>query len=361
MSSSARPKGALLVNLGTPDSPGTSDVRAYLREFLSDPRVLEMPAAARWLLLNLVILPSRPRRSAEAYAKIWTPEGSPLLVHGRALAEGVAERLGEEFRVELGMRYGAPSIRDAVGRLLAQDVTQIVMLPLFPQYSNAATGSAVTEVYEALADSRSDTPLRVAGSFFDHPAFIEAQRAVIGSMLDDFAPDHMIMSFHGLPVSHLRHDTATRAHCLTDERCCDSMCEANRSCYRAQCFATARALTRSLDLDPERTSVAFQSRLGRTAWIDPDLPPELERLRGQGVERVAVLCPAFVADCLETLEEVGIRASEQWRSLGGKELLLLPCVNAHPSWIEGAAQLVRENTTADPVHAADRDENDRPA
>jgi ferrochelatase len=333
------PRGVLLVNLGTPEAPRPREVRRYLREFLGDPHVLDMPALARRLLLELVILPLRPRRSARAYAKIWTPEGSPLLVHGRALRDAVSAALGPDHVVELGMRYGEPSLPSALERLCAAGPESLVVLPLFPQYSTAASGSAIDRVAELLpADA---PPVRIIRDFYEHPGFVGAVAAVARPELEAFGPDHVLFSYHGLPERQVKATDPSGSHCLASEHCCDAIGEVNAACYRAQCAATTRALVSRLGLEPERTSLAFQSRLGRTPWIQPHTDVLLPELAARGVRRLAVLCPSFVADCLETLEEIGLRARDQWREAGGEALHLIPCINAHPLWVAAVADMVR--------------------
>jgi ferrochelatase len=336
-----RTTGVLLVNLGTPASPHVGDVRRYLREFLSDPRVIDLPAPLRWLLLRAVILPFRPRRSAHAYASVWTPQGSPLLVHSRALAEGVAKALGPGHRVELAMRYGEPSIGGALDRLDAEGVERIVVLPLFPQYAASAGGSALEAVYREAGRRWNVPPIDALPPFYDDPGFLRALAEVARPHLERFRPDHVLVSFHGLPERHVRRSDRSGSHCLARADCCDAIDPANRDCYRAHCFATARGLAGRLALPAERWSVAFQSRLGRTPWIRPYTDLRLPELAGAGVRRLAVACPSFVADCLETLEEIGIRARAQWRELGGEDLLLVPCPNAHPLWVETVAGWIR--------------------
>lgn len=339
--------GVLLVNLGTPDSPAVGDVRRFLRQFLSDRRVIRLPRPLHWLLLNLVILPFRPHKAAAAYRAIWTSEGSPLLHFGRGLAESVSQRLGDGFRVELAMRYGLPSIAESINTLLAEDLAKIVVLPLFPQYAIASTGSALAEVARVLESAERPPPLQTLGAFFEHPSFINAYAEVAEPIVKDFAPDHIVFSFHGLPEWQIRDLDPSGSRCLVDADCCASSCAENRSCYRAHCFATARALRTALAVDLElnekNTSLVFQSRMGRTPWLDPDLVKVLPELAGRGIKRLAVFCPAFVADCLETVEEVGIRARAQWRELGGEALCLVPCVNAGPGWADGVATMVRES------------------
>jgi len=342
-----RRTGVLLVNLGTPKSPALPDVRRYLREFLGDPRVLDMHGALRWALLHLFILPWRARKSGSAYSSIWTDRGSPLLIHSRALAEAVSKSLGERFCVELAMRYGEPSIAAALGRLQAADVGQIAVLPLFPHYASSSTGSALQHVYALAGGHRNIPSLTVIPEFYDHPAFISALAQLIQPPLDDFRPDHVVLSFHGVPERELRRGDPSGAHCLENDGCCDQIQAANRRCYRAQAHATSRALAASLGLAVGSYSVAFQSRLGPSAWIQPYTDRVLTQLVQEGVRRVAVLCPSFVADCLETLEEIGIRAREQWKDLGGEEMLLLPCVNDHPAWVDGVAGMIRKHVGSD--------------
>jgi ferrochelatase len=328
-------RGLLLVNLGSPDAPTTPAVRRYLREFLSDPRVIDVNPVGRWLLLHLVILPFRPARSAAAYRQIWTDDGSPLLCHSRALAAQVAERLGDGWRVELAMRYGQPSIAGALERL-AERTDDITVLPLYPQYAASSTGSTLEEVFRR-AGARWVVPsLAVVPPFHDGDGYLDAFAAVGAPVLAAARPDHVLFSFHGLPERQVRKASAA---CFASAGCCDAVGPANRACYRAQCHATARALAARLQLDA--WSVSFQSRLGRTPWIRPYTDQVLPELAARGVKRIAVFCPAFVADCLETLEEIGIRARAQWRGLGGEELTLVPSLNAHPRWVDAVVELTR--------------------
>ncbi|MBW2231824.1 MAG: ferrochelatase [Deltaproteobacteria bacterium] len=329
--------GVLLVNLGTPDSPTPRDVRRYLREFLSDPRVLSMPAPARWLLLNAIILPTRPKRSAHAYAQIWTDAGSPLLQNGIALRDAVADELGDRYRVELAMRYGQPDVPSALERLLAAGVRRATLLPLFPQYSEAATGSVIAHVETCRARRAPDLSLETIRDFHTDPGFIRAVVDAAQPTLSEFQADHLLLSFHGLPESQVRENPG----CLDDSNCCSVQSERNRGCYRAQCFASSRALTSALGLEADGVTTSFQSRMGRARWIQPASEVVIRSLAERGVRRLAVLCPAFVADCLETLEEIGIRLRATWQEVGGEELALCPCPNAHPTWVRAVADLVR--------------------
>jgi protoporphyrin/coproporphyrin ferrochelatase len=334
--------GLLLINLGTPDAPEPAAVRRYLREFLWDHRVVDIAPVRRWLLLNLFILPFRPKQSAEAYAKVWTDRGSPLLFHSEDLADGVRARLGSGWHVELAMRYGKPEIPAALSRLVAAGVDRIVVLPLYPQYASSSTGSSLEVVYADAARREVTPSLSVVPPFFDDPGFIGAAVDVARPVLDGFSPDHVLFSFHGLPERQIRKSDPTGNHCLAKDGCCDAPTLANRGCYRFQSYETARAMAAGLGLGPMdgRWSVSFQSRLGSTPWIKPYTDQVIPVLVKNGVKRLAVLCPSFVADCLETLEEIGMRAKEQFEEAGGEELVLVPCVNSAPAWIDAVTGMV---------------------
>ncbi len=341
-----RPKrGLLLVNLGTPDAPEPGPVRRYLREFLSDPRVLDLSALGRWALLNLVILPVRPRRSAEAYRKIWTERGSPLLFHGQDLAAAVQARLGGERHVELAMRYGNPSLPHALTRLRTAGVEELTVFPLYPQYAASSTGSTLEQVFALAGSAWNVTPLRVVPPFYDHPGFLDAFADVARPVIAAARADHVLFSFHGLPERHMRKSDESApgaAHCLASASCCDAIVDANRHCYRAQSYFTARALAERLGLTKPGYSVSFQSRLGSTPWVKPYTDRVLPELARSGVKRLAVMCPAFVADCLETLEEIGLRARDSFLQAGGESLTLVPSLNAHPRWVDAVVQLARQ-------------------
>ena len=340
--------GLLLCNLGTPDDPSPSAVRRYLREFLSDPRVLDIHPLGRWALLNLVILPTRPRKSAAAYQLIWGRDGagagSPLLRHGLDLAAAVRARLGDGWAVELGMRYQSPSIASALDKLRAAGADTVVVFPLYPQYSSSSTGSSVEEVFRLAGQAWVTPSLSFVEPFYDDPEFIDAFAAQGAPVIAEQKPDHVLMSFHGLPERHMHKADTSGKHCLASAGCCDRIVEANRHCYRAQCFATARALAARLGLADGTWSVSFQSRLGRTPWIRPYTDVVLPELAVAGKKRVAVFCPAFVADCLETLEEIGIRARRDFTAAGGESLTLVPSLNASPRWIDAVVSLTRRQT-----------------
>ncbi len=344
MSDTPRPTGVLLLQLGTPDSTETSDVRTYLREFLSDPRVLDIPAPARALLLNAVILPFRPRRSAHAYSQIWTEEGSPLTIHTSTLADEVAGLLGDGYRVEFAMRYRNPSIAAAVERLTVAGCDRIVVFPLFPQYASAAGGSATEEALRVIGSQWNVPDIVSLGAFYDDPGFLEAAAGITAPLLEEFEPDHVLFSYHGLPEKQVKKSDPTGEWCLTQSGCCNVITDANRYCYRAQCFATSRGLAQRLGLAEGRHSTVFQSRLAGQKWIEPYTDKQLPKLFKRGVRRLAVLTPSFTADCLETLEEIGIRGRAQWTGLGGEDFLLVPCVNADMRWAEAVARIVRDAT-----------------
>lgn len=339
--------GLLLVNLGTPASPKTGDVRRYLREFLSDPRVIDIHPIARWLLVNLIIAPFRAPKSAQAYAKIWTPQGSPLWLHTRDLSEAVAKKLGGGYAVEMAMRYGKPSIAEGIEQLAKQNVEEIRILPLYPQYASSSTGSTEAEVFRVEKTHRNLPPLRLLSPFFDHPGFIRAFAELGRSHLAKFDPDYVLFSFHGLPERQILKGDLSGAHCLKQPDCCDTILPANGLCYRAHCYQTAREIARELGLAAENFGVSFQSRLGRTPWIQPFTDVVLPQLVKAGRRRIAVYCPAFVADCLETLEEIGIRAKEMVWHEGG-DLLLIPSLNSHPLWVEAVAQMAQGKNEGTP-------------
>ena len=331
--------GLLLVNLGTPDAPTVPAVRRYLREFLWDHRVIDIHPVARAALLYLIILPTRPRRSAAAYRAIWGERGSPLRFHSEDLAAAVAARLGQGWRVELAMRYGQPALAPALRRFVEDGVRRVVVMPLYPQYASSSTGSTLEAIFSAAARMIAPPALVVTPAFYDHPGFLDAQARLAAPRVE--GADHVLFSFHGLPERHVMATDHTGAHCLASGTCCDAIVAANAACYRAQCFATAQGLARRLGLSEGRWSVSFQSRLGRDPWIKPYTDHALVALAEAGVRDLAVICPSFVADCLETVEEIGIRAVADFTAAGGERLRRVPCVNSEPDWADAVAELAR--------------------
>jgi ferrochelatase len=325
----------LLVNLGSPDSPAVSDVRRYLREFLMDGRVLDAAWPIRFLVVHLFILPFRPRRSAEAYESIWLPEGSPLVVTSRRLQVHLQQRVN--VPVELAMRYQNPSIESAVRNLVGHGVDDLLLIPLFPHYAMSSYETAVERVREVSARWAPGMRLTVQPPYYEHPDYLDALVSSAAPFLDADS-DHLLFSFHGIPERHLRKSDPTRAHCLRRAGCCQTPSPAHATCYRAQCYRTAELFAKRAGW--KRYSVAFQSRLGRDPWLTPYTDQELVRFAREGVSRLRVLCPAFVSDCLETIEEIGIRGRELFLGAGGKDFRLIPCLNEHPRWITALQDMV---------------------
>lgn len=323
--------GILLINLGTPDAPEVTAVRRYLRQFLTDQRVIDLPAVLRYLLVYCFILPFRPAKSSAAYRAIWEEQGSPLLKNSKTLKNKLQKELGAEFKVTLGMRYGQPELGTAIKSL--SDCERIVILPLFPQYSSAATGSAVAMSMQLLSKNINIPQITVLNYFYQKTAFIDALTARMRAYVENH--DFILFSYHGLPVRQV------------EKSGCASVCHDNcpttvfpRYCYRAQCFHTTELLAQKLGLKIECYATAFQSRLGKTPWIEPYMDSMLADLSKKGVKSLAICCPSFVADCLETLEEIGIRARQRWFELGGERFTLIPCLNDDDLWVKGLAELI---------------------
>jgi ferrochelatase len=318
----AEPVGVLLAQLGTPEGPTAPALRRYLRQFLGDPRVLEMNRLARWLLLNLVILPSRPKRSARLYRKIWTEKGSPLLLTTLSQAQGLERALGPAARVAAGMRYGEPSLAAALETLLQAGSRRILLFPMYPQYSGATTGSTCDELFRSLSRKRVVPPLRVAAPYGAHPAYLEAVVETARQSLSalPFEPEKVLISFHGIPRRFIERGDP----------------------YRAQCEESAGLIARGLGLPAEKWMLVFQSRLGREPWLEPYADETFLALGRAGLKRIAVICPGFTADCLETLDEIRNLGREQFRSTGGEELRQVPCLNDQPAWISAMARIARE-------------------
>ena len=338
--------GILLINLGTPDAPTTGAVRTYLRQFLNDPRVVDIHPLGRWLLLNLIILPFRPAKSAAAYQQIWSKEhGSPLLHYGQVLRDKVQKRLKPEVSVALGMRYGNPSIASALQHLQSQGCDSLQVIPLFPQYSSAATGSAIAETMRLIQESWDISDVFFHSDFHAHLAFIDAVVKTSTPHIEDFKPDHLLFSYHGVPERHVKKsDDPKKIECSLQGPC-PKLSDGNRFCYRAQCYASTEAIAKGLNLESNEYSVSFQSRLGRTPWIKPYTDLVLPELKAKGFKKLALISPSFVADCLETLEEIGIRTKEQWLELGGEDLRLIPCLNAEDTWADALVTILQEKTS----------------
>ena len=331
--------GVLLVNLGTPDSPSVPDVRKYLREFLMDARVVDVPFLLRFVLVNLIIAPFRSPKSAKVYQELWTEKGSPLKFYGEELTALVQAQLGDKYLVKLAMRYQSPSIESGLNALKNKGLKEIIVLPLFPQYASASTGSVQEKVMEIVKKWQIIPNIRFIADFFDHPNFIETIVENGRKHLAAHAYDHIIFSYHGLPERQIRKGDCTGT-CLSGT-CCDTLTPLNRQCYRAACFATSRLLAEKLGLQPDAYSVSFQSRLGSDPWIKPYTDKLIEELAAQGKKNILTFSPAFVADCLETTIEIGEEYRELFEEKGGQHWQLVESLNVHPHWVEGVVDLIK--------------------
>lgn len=333
--------GVLLVNLGTPDSPNTGDVRRYLRQFLLDRRVIDYPWVARNLLVRGIIAPFRSPKSAKLYKELWTNEGSPLKHYGEVLAAGVQEYLGGEYIVELAMRYQSPSMDSALEKLLEQGVSDIIVFPLFPQYASATTGSVHDEVMRLLRKEDNIPNVRMINSYYDEPAMIDIF-ADNARQFDFEEYDHILFSYHGLPSRQLR--KADRGeHCKKVANCCSTISQTNQFCYSAQCHATTRALVETLNLRADQYTTCFQSRLGFEEWAKPYTIDVIEEQAKKGAKRLLVFSPAFVADCLETIVEIKTEYQEEFEEMGGELVDLVPSLNDDPRWIAAVGDMIMRN------------------
>lgn len=331
-------KGILLVNLGTPDSPSVKDVRKYLREFLMDKRVIDIPFLSRWLLVNLIITTFRGPKSAKEYQKLWEDRGSPLKFYGEDLAKMVQENLGDEYMVALAMRYQNPSIQKALEELKGENVDEIKVISLFPQYASATSGSVVDKVMEVCSKWQVIPKLSFEGPFFNHPKLLEAIAQNAEKWTSQHEYDHYLFSYHGLPERQIYKaeiDTCKLGDCCN---VCDSK---NLYCYRAQCFETTRLVVEKLNLPSDKVTTVFQSRLGKDPWIQPYAEDTLKLLASEGKKRVLAFSPAFVADCLETTLEVGETYKEEFVELGGERWDLVESLNVHPAWVDCVCDLAK--------------------
>ena len=333
-------QGLLLINLGTPNAPDRASVKQYLRQFLADNRVITLAAPLRYLLLYAVILPFRSSRSAHAYQSIWTKDGSPLLCHSKSLVHKLQAQLGMECKVVLGMRYGEPSIAEGLRAL--KDCQKITILPLYPQYSSAATGSSIEAVFNSLAPQTIIPSIELIRDFHNHPDYIKALAASIKPYVKDH--DYLLLSYHGIPEAHLRKGGCNPICTMN----CPSTNISDKGCYRAQCQQTTALVASELNLSASEHGMSFQSRLGRLPWIKPYTDEVLNDLIARGVKRIAVACPSFVADCLETLEEIEIRLKAQWLTMGGEALTCIPCLNDNPMWISAILNITQLKKTSTP-------------
>ncbi|MEQ8530453.1 MAG: ferrochelatase [Imperialibacter sp.] len=336
-------KGVLLVNLGTPDQPDTPNVRKYLREFLMDGRVIDIPFVQRWMLINFIIAPFRAPKSAAEYQKLWDERGSPLKYYGEDVRDLLQKELTNDYVVALAMRYQNPSIASGLDELKKAHVSEIIVVPLFPQYASASTGSVADKVMEIVRKWQIIPNIRFINQFADDPMFIEviAQRAKKWMEQHDY--DHYLFSYHGLPERQILKGSVG-SQCQLG-KCCNSFHDKNRYCYRAQCFLTSRLIAESLGIPEDKYTVAFQSRLGKTPWIQPYTDEKLVEFAEKGYKKVLAFSPAFVSDCLETTVEVGETYHEQFLEAGGERWDLVESLNDHPLWIQCLKNLVMEKAS----------------
>lgn len=325
-----------LLQLGTPDSPSTGDVRRYLNEFLMDRRMIALPYPLRLLLVKGIITLFRAPKSAEAYQAVWMKEGGPLYAYTVRLQKKLQALVGDNTKVELGMRYGNPSMKDAWQRIKKQNPDEVILFPLFPQYASSSTGSALERAYELIAKEEKIPSMRVVSDFYEHPDFINCF-IELGKEYAAKDYEHVLFSFHGLPEKYLK-----KAHpvCIAkDYSCCAEVTYKNRYCYRAQSVQTAELIRQGLGIPKDRTTLCFQSRLGPTKWIEPYTDEEIIKLAKKGIKRLAVFCPSFVTDCLETLEEIQIRAKEDFVAAGGHDLIMIPALNDREDWAQAILKI----------------------
>lgn len=342
-------KAVLITNLGSPDSTAIPDVRRYLKEFLSDDRVFDAPQPIKSYILYCKVLPFRPKKTAEAYSKIWTGEGSPLLVTSRKVQQLLQEK--SDLPVELSMRYGNPSTREALERLAARGVKELFLIPLYPHYAMSSYETAVVNVRELARDVAPGMRITAQSPFFADPGYIDALCQRIEPYLEQ-TYDKILFSFHGIPERHLRKGDSSKAHCTVVPDCCKTCSPAQATCYRAQCLRTVEEVVAQLGIPEEKYGMSFQSRFGREPWLKPYTDMEFVRLADDGVKRLLMVTPAFVSDCLETLEEIGIQGKEDFLAAGGESYELIPCLNEHPAWIDFLAKRIsefQENSGTEPA------------
>ena len=330
-------KGVLLINVGTPDEPTVKSVRNYLREFLLDPDVIDAPYIIRQLLVRGIILRVRPRKIAPLYQKIWMDEGSPLRVYSGRITNSLNDMV-EEIEFEFAMRYGNPSIENGLRNLKSKGVDELLLLPMFPHYAQATTESALKHTYKQLKSMKWNPKIIEMGHFETDEEYVIPLANSIESQLDNDA--HLLFSYHGLPVSHVKRIDTSKNHCQQVNDCCSIKTEANTLCYGHHCMRTTQTVVGLLGLSEEQWSLSFQSRIGPVKWLEPSTMNKVEELVKRGVKKLAIVAPAFLADGLETLEELDIGIREHFMELGGEELTVIKCLNDNEDWVEGLSKLV---------------------
>lgn len=324
-------KGILLVNLGSPDSTSTKDVRSYLNEFLMDERVIDIPYWKRFLIVKGIILRVRPKKSAEAYKKIWWKEGSPLVVISELFTNKL--RTKTNTPIALGMRYGSMSIKKAIQELHNKGVTEILLVPLYPHYAMSSYETVVVKAEAVCKQHFPDINLDVLPVFYNNSEYIKVMSDNINRHLDGFDYDHILFSYHGIPERHIFKSDTTKGHCKIDGSCCNIASEAHKTCYRHQCFETTKGIVKTLNLKDGTYSNSFQSRLLKDPWLKPYTDFEFVRLSNEGKTKLAVVTPAFVSDCLETLEEIAMEGKAQFLEAGGINYKYIPCINDNDDWV----------------------------
>ncbi len=333
-------KGVLLVNLGSPDSPTAKDVKPYLDEFLMDERVIDVPKILRNILVRGIILQTRPKKSAEAYAKIWWDEGSPLIVISQRFADKVQKQT--TMPVALGMRYGSMTIKNGLQELSDKGVDEVLLVPLYPHYAMSSYETVVVKTMEEKEAFFPTMKITTLPPFYKSPDYIKVLSDSIAEGLKDFDYDHILFSYHGIPERHVRKSDPTRFHCKIDGSCCSVNSVAHNTCYRHQVYETTELVKAELGLTEEQTSTSFQSRLAGDPWLKPYTDYEFERLPKEGKKKLAVVTAAFVADCLETLEEIAMEGKTQFEEGGGEQYKHIPCLNDNDAWVAVMAKWVNE-------------------
>ncbi|WP_347373721.1 ferrochelatase [Aequorivita sp. Q41] len=325
-------KGVLLVNLGSPDSTDPKDVKRYLDEFLMDPRVIDVPFWFRSFLVRGIILNTRPKKSAEAYQRIWWDEGSPLIVISERLQKKVQQKT--TVPIALAMRYGSMTLKKGLQELVDLGVDEILTIPLYPQFAMATTETIDVKVEELKSEFFPHLKITSFEAFYNKPEYIEVLSKSISEKLENLDYEHLLFSYHGVPERHIRKSDITKSHCKIDGSCCVTDSKAHQFCYRHQCLKTTALVAAKLKLAPGTFSTSFQSRLGFDPWLQPYTDRTIERMGLKGVKKMAIVTPAFVSDCLETLEEIAMEGEEIFHEAGGKELTVIPCLNDRDDWVE---------------------------
>ncbi|WP_461533840.1 ferrochelatase [Sinomicrobium sp.] len=333
-------KGVLLVNLGSPDSTDEADVKKYLDEFLMDKRVIDVPWLLRAFIVKGMILRTRPKSSAEAYKKIWWDEGSPLIVLSRRLQDKTQEIVS--VPVALAMRYGKPSLEQGLRELYEKGVKEVLLIPLYPQFAMATTETILVLAEKLRKQHFPDMNFTTVPPFYNHPDYIRVLSTSIEDSLKGKEWEHLLFSYHGVPERHIRKSDITKSHCKIDGQCCKTPSKAHQFCYRHQCYETTRQVVEYLGLKEGTYSTSFQSRLGKDPWLQPFTDNTVAGFATKGVKKLAVVTPAFVSDCLETLEEIGMEAREDFLEKGGEEFHVIPCINDREDWVKVLARWMDE-------------------